>query len=183
MGRKFSVRSTPSGSQLFGATLVHASTWVCARFHLSMCMLPVDCMHALSMCTLQLEHVHASIGACAYFHLGTCIRTLEHMYASSWAYACFHLNMGVSSVEYVHASIWACTGLHFSMCSPVLLWAQVNLWKTGRNKQATGTEQFKHIPWKFFRRHGHPCVPYPLFPLFRASIDIIYSRFTHTFPS
>ena len=165
-------------------------SYSCARFHLSMCTLSLEHVHASSWLYACFEHVHASTWACACFHWSMCILPLGYMHTYTWTYVCFQLSLCMLSLEHGCVFSWVCARFHlslyrltFSMCSPVLLWAQVNLWKTGRNKQATGTEQFKHIPWKFFRRHGHPCVPYPLFPLFRASIDIIYSRFTHTFPS
>ena len=162
-GRKSSVRSAPSGYQLLKLRLftppveyVHAFIWACVCFQL----------------------IVFTLWACARFNLSMCKHPSEHVYTFNWSWACFQLSMCMHQL-----SMHPFTCLHFSICPPVLLWLQVNPWKTGWNKQVTGMEQSKHIPWKFFRRYGNPCVPYPPFPLFHASIDIIYSRFTHTFSS
>ena len=38
-----------------------------------------------------------------------------------------------------------------AICTAVFLRVRVNPWKTGRNKEATGTERVKGIPWNDFR--------------------------------
>ena len=55
---------------------------------------------------------------------------------------------------------------------PVFLRVRVNPWKTGRNKEATGTERVKGIPWNDFRGSTEhvPYIPLPVKILFSTEL-------------
>ena len=54
----------------------------------------------------------------------------------------------------------------------MFLQVRVNPWKTGRNKEATGTERVKRIPWNDFRGSTEhvPYIPLPVKILFSTEL-------------
>ena len=90
-------------------------SYSCARFHLSMCTLSLEHVHASSWLYACFEHVHASTWACACFHWSMCILPLGYMHTYTWTYVCFQLSLCMLSLEHGCVFSWVCARFHLSL--------------------------------------------------------------------